>query len=56
MSNGNFIAENTVLLIIFLVETLALMKNTYYVCSTNPLKSTNAIICTWSFHFNTTYL
>jgi hypothetical protein len=56
MANGKFIAENTAIPVCFLVETLAIMKNTYYVCSTNPLKSTNAIICTWSFHFNTTYL
>lgn len=40
MRNGNIIAGNTVNNQFFLVETLAIVKNTYYVCSTNPLKST----------------
>jgi hypothetical protein len=39
MVKGKFIAGNTVILMFFLVETLAIMKYTYYVCSTNPLKS-----------------
>ncbi|SHF65848.1 hypothetical protein SAMN02745131_03206 [Flavisolibacter ginsengisoli DSM 18119] len=56
MDKGNIIAGNTVIPRFFLVETLALMKYTYYVCNTNPLKRTTTIICTWSFHFNTTHL